>query len=420
MFRKKRAQVVLCMAVMSACVVGMVAQTTLGGIVGTVRDEKGAEISGAKITVTNEATGLQRDLATEGNGVFRVLALPGGKYEVRAEAPGFATASVKDVEVGVDQVRTLDLALRGGAKAEVIEVQSDAALTQTETSHVGEIIDNRKVEDLPLNGRDFAQLARLNPGVAVSGGGGGQQGGEGNVSGFSSNGQRATSNNFLVDGVDNNNAFAGEAAQLPSIDSIQEFEVQTNTFAAEYGRNTGSVVNLVTKSGTNQLHGSLYEFFRNDVLDARNYFNKDTFPKSGLHLNQFGGTLGGPIIKNNTFFFLNYEGFRRRAGITRITNVPTLDQRAGIFAGLPNPVPVTPTSAALFNLFPKPNLNDPSGNFISSPEQTDGTDQFLVKVDHRLRESDNLSARYSRTRIDTFFPFTPGQSGTNVPGYGVN
>ena len=287
----------------------------------------------------------------------------------------------------------------------------------------GEIIDNRKVEDLPLNGRDFAQLARLNPGVAVSGGGGGQQGGEGNVSGFSSNGQRATSNNFLVDGIDNNNYFAGEAAQLPSIDSIQEFEVQTNTFAAEYGRNTGSVINLVTKSGTNRLHGSAYDFFRNDVLDARNYFNQDPFSKSGLHLNHFGGTLGGPIVKNQTFFFLNYEGFRRGAGITRITNVPTLDQRAGIFAdanGNPVTVTVHPVSAALFNLFPQPNLTDPSGNFISSPEQRDATDQFLVKVDHRLRSADSLSARYSRTRSDIFFPFTPGQSGTNVPGYGVN
>jgi hypothetical protein len=419
----------LCILVVLTSVVFTVAQTTQGGIVGTVRDQKGAEIAGAKITVTNPATGLQRDITTAGNGLFRILALPSGVYEVKAEAQGFATASLKALEVGVDQVRTLDLVLRVSGQMEVIEVQADAALTQTESSRVGEIIDNRKVQDLPLNGRDFAQLARLNPGVAVSGGGGGQQGGEGNVSGFSSNGQRATSNNFLVDGVDNNNYFAGEAAQLPSIDSIQEFEVQTNTFAAEYGRNTGSVVNLVTKSGTNQLHGSLYEFFRNDVLDARNYFNKEPFPKSGLHLNQFGGTFGGPIVKNKTFFFMNYEGFRRSAGITRITNVPTDVQRQGNFIftdpetqqQTPITVPVTPVSAQIFaTLFPEPNLTDPQGNFISSPSQSDGTDQFLVKVDHRLRTSDNFSARYSRTRADIFFPFTPGQSGTNVPGYGVN
>ncbi len=400
------------------------AQTTQGGIVGEVRDEKGASIVGAKISVTSPATGLTRDATTADNGIFRVLALPTGMYDIRAESPGFATTTVTGIEVGIDQIRTLDLVLRVSAKAETITVEANANLTQTESSKLGEIIDNRKVEDLPLNGRDFAQLARLNPGVAVSGGGGGQQGGEGNVSGFSSNGQRSTSNNFLVDGVDNNNYFAGEAAQLPSVDSIQEFEVQTNTFAAEYGRNSGSVVNLVTKSGTNQLHGSAYEFFRNDVLDARNFFNKERFPKSGLRLNQFGGTLGGPILKNKTFFFLNYEGFRRRAGITRITNVPTLDERAGNFqdaSGNPVTVPVNSVSAQIFDqLFPPPNLNDPQGNFIASPEQRDGTDQFLVKVDQRLRSSDNLSARYSRTRADIFFPFTPGQSGTNIPGYGLN
>lgn len=407
-----------------ASVLASWAQTTQGGIVGTIRDQKGASISGAQITITQAATGLQRQTTTADNGVFRVLAIPTGSYEIKADAPGFATTTVKDIDIGVDQVRTIELTLRVGAKTEVLTVEADADLTQTQSSKVGEIIDNRKVEDLPLNGRDFAQLARLNPGVAVSGGGGGQQGGEGNVSGFSSNGQRSTSNNFLVDGVDNNNYFAGEAAQLPSIDSIQEFEVQTNTFAAEYGRNSGSVVNLVTKSGTNQLHGSAYEFFRSDVLDSRNYFNDQRFPKSALRLNQFGGTLGGPIVKNKTFYFLNYEGFRRKAGITRIANVPTLPQRAGTFTdanGNTINVPVNSVSAQIFNtLFPQPNLNDPTGNFISSPLQTDGTDQFLVKVDQHLRNSDNLSLRYSRTRVDTFFPFTPGQSGTNIPGYGVN
>jgi hypothetical protein len=400
------------------------AQTTQGGIVGGIRDQKGAQIVGAKVTVTSPSTGLQRETSTADNGIFRINALPTGVYQIKAEAAGFATSTITGIEVGIDQIRTIDIVLRVGSKAEVVEVQADAALTQTETSKLGEIIDNRKVEDLPLNGRDFAQLARLNPGVASSGGGGGQQGGEGGVSGFSSNGQRSTSNNFLVDGVDNNDSFGGTAAQIPSIDSIQEFEVQTNTFSAEYGRNTGSVVNLVTKSGSNHLHGSVYEFFRNDALDARNFFNESDFAKSALHLNQFGGTLGGPIVTNKTFFFLNYEGFRRQAGITRITNVPTLAERQGQFLdnnGNPITISVNPVSAQIFNtLFPPPNLTSSSGNFISSPTQRDATDQFLVKVDHHLGASDTLSARYSRTRVDIFFPFTPGQSGTNIAGYGVN
>ena len=400
------------------------AQTTQGGIVGTIRDQEGAQIVGAKVKVTSPSTGLQRETTTADNGIFRIIALPTGVYEIEAEAAGFATGTTTGVEVGIDQIRTVDIELHIGTKAEVVEVRADAALTQTESSKLGEIIDNRKVEDLPLNGRDFAQLARLNPGVAASGGGGGQQGGEGGVSGFSSNGQRSTSNNFLVDGVDNNDSFGGTAAQIPSIDSIQEFEVQTNTFSAEYGRNTGSVVNLVTKSGSNQLHGSLYEFFRNSALDARNFFNDSNFAKSALRLNQFGGTLGGPIVKSRTFFFLNYEGFRRQAGITRITNVPTTLEREGQFLdshGNPITIAVNTVSAQIFHtLFPQPNLNSSSGNYISSPVQRDATDQFLVKVDHHLRGSDTLSARYSRTRVDTFFPFTPGQSGTNIPGYGVN
>jgi len=415
----KRITFFLGIAVISA--VSSLAQTTQGGMVGTIRDEKGAYIAGAKVTVTNPSTGLQRETKTADNGIFRLLALPTGTYEIKAEAPGFAVSTNKSIEIGVDQIRNVDIVMHVGARTETVEVQSEAALTQTESSKVGEIIDNQKVEDLPLNGRDFAQLARLNPGVASSGGGGGQQGGEGGVSGYSSNGQRSTSNNFMVDGIDNNDYFGGAAAQIPSIDSIQEFEVQTNTFSAEYGRNTGSVVNLVTKSGTNALHGSAYEFFRNDVLDARNFFNDSDFPKSALRLNQFGGTFGGPIVKNKTFYFLNYEGFRRSAGITRITNVPTAAERAGLFTdqnGNPITIAVNPVSAQLFKLFPQPNLNSSFGNFISSPLQTDSTDQFLVKVDHHIGVSDTLSARFSRTGIDTFFPFTPGQSGTNVAGYG--
>jgi len=399
-------------------------QTTQGGIVGTVHDQKGANVPNVNVTVTNPATGLQRQTKTADNGIFRVMVLPTGVYQIKAEAPGFATTTTNGVEINVDQIRDVEIVLKVGTKTETVEVQSEAALTQTESSKLGEIIDNRKVEELPLNGRDFAQLARLNPGVAASGGGGGQQGGEGGVSGYSSNGQRSTSNNFMVDGIDNNDYFGGAAAQIPSIDSIQEFEVQTNTFAAEYGRNTGSVVNLVTKSGSNLLHGSAYEFFRNDVLDARNYFNDSAFRKSALRLNQFGGTLGGPIVKNKTFFFLNYEGFRRAAGITRITNVPTSDERAGKFTdqnGNPITIAVNPASQQIFNtLFPQSNLNNASGNFISSPLQTDSTNQFLIKVDHHLNAADSLSVRFSRTGIDTLFPFTPGQSGTNVPGYGLN
>jgi hypothetical protein len=398
------------------------AQTTKGGIAGTVKDQNGAVVNGATVKVVENATGLERGTTTADNGSFRVPLLPNGSYTLTVTAQGFAAADLKDIAVNVDQTRTVDVVVHPAGRAETVTVTSDVEEANTETSQLGQVIDNTKVVNLPLNGRNFAQLARLNPGVAASGGGGGQQGGEGGVSGFSSNGQRSSSNNFMIDGVDNNSYFSGEVAQLPSIDSIQEFEVQTNTFAAEYGRNSGSVVNLVTKSGTNQLHGSVFEFLRNDIFDARNFFNSTEFDKPKLRLNQFGATLGGPIIKDRTFFFVNYEGFRQRAGITRITNVPTLAERGGHFTdqnGNPVDVTVDPTSAQLFALFPEPNLNDPTGNYVASPILTNGTDQGLIKIDHRLRTADTVSLRYSHSRSDIDYPYTPGQSGTNIPGYGL-
>jgi hypothetical protein len=409
-------------ALILAADVPLLAQTSKGTIVGVVKDEKGGAVAGVKVTLEDASKGQSRNTVTEENGVFRFVALPPGSYNVRIEQPGFATVVVKDVVVAVDETRSLDVALKIASQAETVTVRGDAELTQTESSQLGQVIDNMKTQELPLNGRNFAQLARLTTGVAASGGGGGQQGGEGGVSGYASNGQRSSSNNFMVDGIDNNDYFAGAVAQLPSIDSIEEFHVQTSTYDAEYGHNSGSVVNLVTKSGTNELHGSVFEFLRNSVFDARNFFNEEPFQKPKLILNQFGGTLGGPVIKNRTFFFVNFEGFRQRAGITRITNVPTDDQRKGIFtdsSGKSITIPVNPTSAQIFALFPEPNLNSPKGNFISSPILTNNTNQGLIKIDHRFSEAGSLSARYSRTGADILYPFTPGQSGTNVPGYGL-
>ena len=288
----------------------------------------------------------------------------------------------------VDETATADVALALAQSTNTVTVESGVAMTDTETAHLGGVIQESQVTTLPLNGRNFAQLALLNAGVSASGGGGGQQGGEGGVSGYSSNGQRSTSNNFMVDGIDNNNYEAGSVAQLPSIDSIQEFQVQTNNYAAEYGRSSGSIVNLVTKSGTNQLHGSAYEFLRNNVLDARNFFADPAFAAPELRLNQFGATLGGPIQKDKTFFFGNYEGFRQIAGITNLTNVPTDAQRSGLFfnpaTGQNVQVAVNPISAQLFALFPEPDTTQSGGNYVSSPNLTNNTNQYMLKMDHHL------------------------------------
>ena len=399
------------------------AQSNTGEIAGTVHDPQGAVVPGAAITITGTETGLVRAATTSDNGAFRFVALPAGIYALSAEKSGFAVAKVARIEVLVAEIATVDVALALASSTQTVAVESSVTMTDTETAHLGSVIKESQVTTLPLNGRDFAQLALLNAGVSASGGGGGQQGGEGGVSGYSSNGQRSTSNNFMVDGVDNNNYEAGSVAQLPSIDSIQEFQVQTNNYSAEYGRSSGSIVNLVTKSGTNQLHGSAYEFFRNNVLDARNFFADPAFAAPALRLNQFGATLGGPIQKDKTFFFGNYEGFRQVAGITNLTNVPTDTDRSGLFlnpaTGLMQQVAVNPTSAQLFKLFPEPDTTQSGGNFVSSPTLTNSTNQYMIKADRHLAHG-MLTARYSFTGATIFYPFQPGQGVTAIPGYGVN
>ncbi len=398
------------------------AQTTTGEIVGTVRDAQGAAVPGSTVTITSADTGLVRTQTTTDVGFFRFPALPTGTYTLSAEKAGFAVGKVGHVEVLVANATTVDVNLAVAQASQTVTVESNVTLTDTESAHLGGVIEEAQVTTLPLNGRNFAQLALLNAGVSASGGGGGQQGGEGGISGYSSNGQRSTSNNFMVDGIDNNNYEAGSVAQLPSIDSIQEFQVQTNNYAAEYGRSSGSIVNLVTKSGTNQLHGSAYEFFRNNDLDARNFFADPAFSAPALRLNQFGATLGGPIHKDKTFFFGNYEGFRQVAGITELTNVPTAAERAGTFINPANgqtvTVAVNPTSAQLFQLFPPANTDESGGNFVSSPNLTNSTNQYMMKVDHHLSNG-LLTARYSYTGASIFYPFQPGQGVTDVPGYGV-
>jgi Carboxypeptidase regulatory-like domain/TonB-dependent Receptor Plug Domain len=408
-------------------IVGAVfAQSNNGEIVGTIHDPQGRVVPEATVMVTNTATGLNRSATTPDNGSFRFPALPAGIYTLSAQKSGFATAIINRVEVQVDEIVTADVALTLARSAQTVTVESSVTLTDTETPHLGGVIQQSQVTTLPLNGRDFAQLALLNAGVSAFGGGGGQQGGEGGSSGYSSNGQRSTSNNFMVDGIDNNDYEGGGVAQLPSIDSIQEFQVQTNNYSAEYGRSSGSIVNLVTKSGTNNFHGSAYEFFRNDALDARNFFANPNLPAPELRLNQFGATLGGPIQKDKTFFFGNYEGFRQIAGLTNVTNVPTDAEKAGTFNINPldpsSPtvqVPVNPISAELFKLYPEPNTSQPGGNYVSSPNLTNSTDQYMIKLDHQL-EHGTLTARYSLTDATIFFPFQPGQGTTAVPGYGVD
>src|SRR6185503_18971335 len=311
-------------------------------------------------------------------------------------------------------------------------IQPPADLKQDSAS-IGTVIENRQVSGLPLDGRNFYELTLLVPGAAPA-----APGSAGSVRGdfsFSVNGAREDSNNFLLDGVYNLDPKLNTFGVRPPVDAIREFEMLTSSYDASFGRNPGAQVNVVLKSGTNELHGSLFEFHRNAALDARNFFAPATEPKPKYLRNQFGGSIGGPIVKNRTFIFGDYEGTRSREGITRISNVPTLRERQGDFSqslfgfpinpftGLPfpggiiDPMFIHPIGRAIAALYPLPNRNEPFRNFVSSPTQRDDNDSFDVRVDHHLTDQSDLTFRYSFGDRNLFEPFT-GPTFSQVPGFG--
>ena len=270
-------------------------------ITGRVSDTTGALIPGVPITVTNVATGVDRKTATNESGYYAVPLLPPGSYRITVEQSGFRAINRSGIILEVDQKAEIDFALEVGAIAERIEVTADALQLNTIEAARGQVIDNRRIVDMPLNGRDYVQLALLSAGTAVPLPGS-------RYEGFSTAGQKITQNNFLLDGFDNNGielAGAQRRGEMvkPSIDGVQEFKVQTNAYAAEFGRAMGGVVNVTTRSGTNDLHGSVFWFLRNEKLDAKNYFDPANRPKPPFKRSQFGFSAGAPIIKDKTFFF---------------------------------------------------------------------------------------------------------------------
>ncbi|MBI3950996.1 MAG: TonB-dependent receptor, partial [Acidobacteria bacterium] len=310
------------------------------------------------------------------------------------------------------------------------EVVGEAALTQSETSDLGAVIDERKILDLPLNGREFSQLAILVPGVYVPA----QDSRLSDRGGFNVAGSRETENNFLLDGVDNNDQGINNLAYRPSIDSIQEFKVQTSMYSAEFGRGSGGQVNVLTKGGTNEFHGTAFEFLRNDNLDARNFFDAK---KPEFKRHQFGGTVGGPIVRNRTFFFFSYEGLRLGRGITKIGTVPTPAMRNGDFsellpsrritdpqAGQPFPNNIIPTSRfnpvgrGLVDEFPLPNRPGLVGNLLTTRTLTTDLNQFSIRGDHQLSDKHKLFGRFSRLESDDVFPYGQVGDEVNLPGFG--
>ncbi len=433
---------ILISAVLLPLGVPAAAQQITGSIRGTITDQTGAAVQGASVSAVQSETGLTRNAVSNHSGEYSLLELPVGHYSLQAIAKGFRTYIQQGIVLDVDETATIPVRLAVGSETLKLEVEADAQLIQATVTSLGKTVTERDILDLPLDGRNFSQLGLLQPGVVPLTPGLAEAGGslrDGQA--YAVNGQRPESNNFLIDGANNFNGVDGGFVLKPPLDAITEFKILTHNASAEFGDALGSTTNIITRSGTNRFHGSLWEFIRNDAFDARNYFATSTEP---LKQNQFGGTFGGPIRKDKTFFFGYYEGFRNRQGETQGSTVPSLPERQGnfgqlcpegfdsngmctnpahqlfnIFANAPipyNQLPfINPLSQNLLSLFPEPN----SGTNVFTATQTlhDDTDQFGVRVDHYLRNSDSLNFRYmfsNGTRLDPL-----STSGASVPGFPV-
>ena len=404
-----------------------IAQQDTATMTGIVRDANGA-IPGATVTIVNVQTNISVKTATGADGYYAMSGLRPGQYSMTVEFTGFATVR-KRVTLQVAQVAQIDATLQPGGVTEIVDVPGGASLLAPNTSSRGWVVGGKTISDLPLNGRDSSGLAIIVPGVVP---GTPRLGSVGFKNAYNVNGNRVFNNVFLLDGVDNisySNSFRGENVQLvqPSIEALQEFKVQTNAYSAEYGRGSGAVINALTRSGTNRLRGSVYEFLRNDALDAANFFsNALGQPKPKRERNQFGGAAGGPLMKNRTFWFADYEGLRDQEGVPRTRLVPTAAEKDGLFnsvvvdpfaAGRPAfsqnaqgqwVIPRErwdPVGAAIVALIP-----DPNGSlggvpvYTSTPVTDTRQDQFDVRLDHQIASNLSVFGRYSFVDSLTFRP----------------
>ncbi len=398
-------------------------------ITGTVKDPSGGAISGVQITATQTATNEKRSATTDRDGSYVISLLPIGGYGVTAAISGFKTEQ-RTIELHVSDRSTVDFNLAIGEVSERVVVESGASLVQTESSSTGAVVDNKRIEEVPLNGRQFQNLAELVPGVndPAFGSSLGFRGG------INIDGAREEENGFLLDGVDIVENVVKSVALRPSVDFVDEFKVDTGTYSAEYGIFGGGQVRATTKSGTNAVHGTLFEFLRNSAFDAKNFFDP-AGPIPGYRRNDFGGTIGAPIKKNRTFIFGGEESLISRQAETRTASVPTAANLAGNFAGsapiknpstgLPfanNMIPASlfsPVSEQIIQQYPGPNIPGAAvRNYVSTPEDVNNIHQFTVKVDHLISEKDHLSGRYIFYNNYELDPFDVFSGITNLPFYG--
>ncbi len=397
-------------------VTGIHAQvSTVGSISGTVRDPNGAIVPKAEVVILDEKTGVSRTVKTNDDGVYSALGLPVGVYTVSTAPQGFKRTVASNLELHVNENLQVNLTLEVGAVSETVNVASGDVTVETRSGDVSSLIGEKQVTELPLNGRNYSALALMVPGVSPAGSFASRGTGlNGNVD-MSVNGNQSNANLWTIDGV--NNMDVGSNATLlvfPSIDSIQEFRVERNSFSAEFGQAQGAVINLVTKGGSNEFHGTAFEFLRNDSLNATNFFlNQAGQPKAGLRYNNFGGNFNGPIIKNRAFFFYSEEWRRERRGITLGARVPTAAEKVGDFSGAltstrphdpftgqpfpGNRIPqnrLSPAGLAILKVFPDPNTSAPGNNWIAAPLQPINTRQDSIRGDVSVTSKMNLMVRW--------------------------
>ena len=404
-------------------------QTDTGRITGTVTDATGAVVPGSTLTFIHLETNRELVATSDERGTYTYLVMPIGNYRAMAESPGFKRVVRTGITLQVGQTAVVDLTLEVGEVTEQVEVTAAVPLLKTEEASQGNVIDSRKIVDLPLNGRDYLELALISAGTLQA---------SGAFGGFSANGMRNSQNNYMLDGMDNNNnqmwgaAGRGEAVK-PSVDAVQEFKVLTGNYSAEYGRAAGGIVNVALKSGTNELHGTVFGFMRNEALDARNFFAPSGKAKPPFKRSQFGFALGGPIVRNRTFLFGDYEGTRIRESAISNRSIPTLKMQEGDLSELPGPIldpntydamtntrqpfendriplaQIDPVAGRITERYQPPTKPGLGANFLHVSPDHDDIDKFDIRTDHAFSSNDNVYFRLSSQ--DSFHPPT-----VQIPG----
>ena len=385
----------------SVCTIGAWGQST-ATLSGTVTDPSGAVVPGAHVKVHSLATGLDRIIDTNSDGLYVVPSLQPGDYSIQATATGFSSYSVQKVTLDVAQTVTVSMHLAVASAGETVQVESTAQQIETQTMTVGQVIDRKTVQDIPLNGRHFLDLTVLTPGGVVAPTAGSLTSPSRGLgaNSFITAGNREDSVNFQINGVNLNDISQNQITFQPSISTTSEFKINNSTFSAEFGRSDGSIVTVATRSGTNQFHGEAFDYFRNEALDARNYFNRNFSPTTGLPLaglpgekaplkrNNFGGSVGGPIWKNKTFFYGSYEGLRQHQGILQNSTVLTTTQQAAIAAN----AATFPAAAALAKLIPLPNSGS---NYVAFTPGPVNIDQYTADILHQFSGNDSIHGFYA-------------------------